>query len=241
MCECPRGGINLEREYDHVEALRLRVVVAARVGDELPADAGRSVDRRRVPIERVEVDGVVHVPRETADDVRARVVREHRRARARGAEDVHHVVHGLHDVAVADAQPLVRRLHGELVAAAGVALLVVIQALEARAELWVRLRLLRRRLKRAAPAAPRERAIDDAVEVGRLRLVLDGRELLAEPAVRRGVSSGRRAGAGEFDLARDAGVRRRGHRCARTDERHEQRDGGEMREESCLQESSLLP
>ena len=95
-----------------------------------PADARRAVDRRRVAVERVQVDGVVHVAREAADDVRGGVVGQHRVTRR--VEDVEDVVDGLDDVAVADAQPLVGRLDRELVPAARVALLVEVQALEAR-------------------------------------------------------------------------------------------------------------
>ena len=59
---------------DDEEALRRRIVQAARVGYELRPDSGRAVDRRRVAVERVQVHGVVHVPRETADDVGGGVV-----------------------------------------------------------------------------------------------------------------------------------------------------------------------
>src|SRR5207237_2324760 len=118
-----------------------------------------------------EVDGVVHVPRKAGDDVRARVVREERSARSGGAEHVHDVVDRLHDVAVADAQALIGRFKRELVAATRIALLVMVQALKARAELWVRLRLFRGRRDEAAFATARERAIDGPVEGLRAGLV----------------------------------------------------------------------
>ena len=66
----------LQREDDDEEALSRRVVVTARVGHELGADPGGPVDRRRVAVERVQVDGVVHVPRKASDDVGAGIVRK---------------------------------------------------------------------------------------------------------------------------------------------------------------------
>ena len=54
----------LEGEHRDEEALRRRVVQAARVGHELGPDARRPVDRGCVAEERVEVDRVVHVRRE---------------------------------------------------------------------------------------------------------------------------------------------------------------------------------
>ncbi len=138
--ERTRRRHDLEREHDEEEALRRRVVDARRVGDELAADAGRSVDRGRVAVERVQVDGVVHVARESADDIGRGVVRKLRLSR--GVEDVQDVVDGLDHVAVADAQRLVRRLDRELVAAARIALLVVVETLEPGVERRVRLRLL---------------------------------------------------------------------------------------------------
>jgi hypothetical protein len=56
---------------------------------------------------------MVHVPRKTGHDVRARVVGEHRLPGL--VVDVDHVVDGLEDVAVADAETLVGRLDRELV------------------------------------------------------------------------------------------------------------------------------
>src|SRR5512132_1282061 len=132
--------------------MRLGVEDARRVGYELATDPRRAVDRRRVAVERVQVDRVVHVPRKAAHDVGGGIVRKPRRS-GRGAVDVEDVVDGLHDVAVADAQALVGRLDGELVPATRVALLVVVQPFEAEVERRVRLRLLSARYGRAAAGA----------------------------------------------------------------------------------------
>jgi hypothetical protein len=84
---------------------------------------------------------MVHVAREAAHDVRGRVIRKKRLPSGR-AEDVEDVVDRFDDIAVADAHPLVGRLDRELVPAAGVALLVMVQARETEVQLRVGLGLL---------------------------------------------------------------------------------------------------
>src|SRR5262249_26227597 len=86
------------------------------------------------------------------------------------------------DIAVADAHALVGRLDGELVPAARVALLVVVQALEAGVERRVRLRLLSARDRRAA-TGPRGEADRPVVRVGPL-VVVTGREFILDDAAR---------------------------------------------------------
>src|SRR5262249_20933372 len=159
------GTINLrvERHGEDEEPLRLRVEDARRVAHGRAADLRRAVDRGRVAVERVQVDRVVNVPREAAHDVGGGVVRQQRRS-GRGAVDVEDVVDDLDDIAVADAHALVGRLDGELVPAARIALLVVVQALEAGVERRVRLRLLSARDRRAA-TGPRGEADRPALRV----------------------------------------------------------------------------
>ena len=160
--------VRLERQHHHEPAVSLHVVVAARVGDELGADPRRSVDRRRVAVERVEVYGVVHVPREAADDVGAGVVRQD--GLTGGVEHVEDVVHGLDDVAVANAHPLIGRLDRELVSAAGIALLVVVETLEAELEGGIGLRLQGAAHGGTLARVLRQAAIDDrpGIRVGAL-------------------------------------------------------------------------
>ena len=123
---------DFESQDDVEPASRRLVEVAAWVGDEGALHAGRPVDRRRIAVERVEVD-----------DADQRV--------ARGVVDPQDVIHGLHDVAVARTQALVGRLQGELIAAIRQPLAAVVQALEADAQLRIGLRPLaaRGRYRRA--------------------------------------------------------------------------------------------
>src|SRR5439155_7917485 len=100
-------------------------------------------------------------------------------------EDVHHIVDSLDNVAVADAHALVGRLDGELVSAARVALLVVVQPFEAALERGIRLRLLA--AARGSALARSTRKADRAVERIRTRvglLALAG-ELIAQALVAR--------------------------------------------------------
>ena len=71
------GDLRIQRQNDHEEPLRGRVVEAARVGYERSANAGRTIDRRRVAVERVQIDGVVHVPWKAGHDVGGGVVGQH--------------------------------------------------------------------------------------------------------------------------------------------------------------------
>ncbi len=113
---------------------------------------------------------MVHVGRETRHDVRGRVVRQQRRAGL--IEDVQDVVDGLHHVPIANAEPLVGRLDGELVPPARIALLVQVQALETRLERGVGLRPGDAGC-RYAPAAPmREADTARKLTVERLRTLI---------------------------------------------------------------------
>ena len=173
----------LERQHDDEEALRRCVVETGRIRDELAANAGRPVDRGRVAVERVQVDRVVHVPREPGHNVRRRVVRQH--GVAGGVVDVQDVIDGLDDVAVPCTHALVGRLDGELVPAARIALLVEVQALEAGVELRIRLRLLAGGGRDAyyGPAGG-QAPVDDvaAVRIGTVLVLLPG-ELVTTRAV----------------------------------------------------------
>src|SRR5207248_2534854 len=133
----------------------------------------------------VQVDRVVHVPWEAADDVRRGVVRKDRLSRA--VEDVEDVVDGLELEAVAGAEALVGRLDRELVAASRIPLLVEVQALEARCDGGVRLRLLAAVHGNAVPGARGETAVDDRPRIWPWTRVSTGfaRELDAETSVRR--------------------------------------------------------
>src|SRR4029077_20904883 len=105
------------------------------------ANTGRAIDRWGVPVERVEVNRMVDVPREAADDIGGGIVWKRRRSRRR-AKDIQHVIDGLDDVAVAHAEPLIGRLNRELIATARIALLIEVQAFKPHVECWVRLGLL---------------------------------------------------------------------------------------------------
>jgi hypothetical protein len=145
--------VRLEREDDDEEALRRRVVQAARIGDELGADAGGAVDRRRIAVERVQVDSVIDVSRMPGDDVGGSVVRKDRVPR--GVVDVENIVDGLEHKAVTGTQPLIGRFDGELVSATRIALLIMVQTFEAGVELRVRLGLLATGHRHTAPGALR--------------------------------------------------------------------------------------
>ena len=81
--------------------MRRRVVDAAWVRDELRAYACRAGDGRGVAIKRVEIDRMVHVPRQAADNIRSGVVREDRVPRY--IEDVEDIVDRFDDIAVTHA------------------------------------------------------------------------------------------------------------------------------------------
>ena len=102
---------HIEGEHGQEPPVGLRVVQAARVGQERTVHSRGPVDRRRIAEERVQRLGA-------GQHVTAGIVR---------GEDV---VDGLHDVAVAHAEPLVRRLEAELVPAARRARIVVADAVE---------------------------------------------------------------------------------------------------------------
>src|SRR6202008_3782361 len=104
--------------------------------------------------------------------------------------------------AVAYAQALVRRLDGELVPAARVALLVVVQAREAEVEHRVRLRLRSARHRRAATGGRGE--ADRPVVWVRPGGVVTGRELILGDPRARGREGARLRGTrpAEWDLPR---------------------------------------
>ena len=113
----------VERQDDEHEAPDHLVIDTTRVGDRqaaLPGIRAGAYDRGRIAVERVEVHDAGG--RRAIDEI--------------GAEDV---VDGLDDEAVAHAQPLVRRLDRELVAAIGEALVEEVEALEAQIQGRVRL------------------------------------------------------------------------------------------------------
>ena len=193
----------VQRQDDDVEPLRRGVVEAGRVGHELTTNAGCSVDRRRIAVEGVQIDRVVHVPREPADDVRRGVVGK-RGAAVRRVVDVQDVVDGLEHIAVAGAHALIRRLDGELVPSARIPLLVEVQPLEAHVEVRVRLRLLAGRGGHTdRSAAGRQAPVDDVPAVGIGRALLRGPgELVACAAVPRRELTGLRApGSGQRNKA----------------------------------------
>src|SRR5262249_28260246 len=108
-----------------------------------------------IAVERVQIDRMVHVASEAADDIRGGVVWEHRRPR-RGAGDGEDGIHSLNDEAVTNAQPLVRRPNGEMGSTPRIALLIVVEAFEAKVEHRVRLRFLATVDRGAAAGASRE-------------------------------------------------------------------------------------
>ena len=115
--EVAGGRVLVEREHDHVEAAGVAVEVAHRIGEERAADAGGPVDRRRVAEELV--------------------VRDHGTRRATGlGEDTEDRVHAFEHVVRPDAQRLVGRLAGELVAVVRQPVVAVVQPGERERELW---------------------------------------------------------------------------------------------------------
>ena len=210
LCE-PTSGPRVQGEHNDEEPLGRGVVQARRVGQELGSGAGRAVDRRRVSVERVQIDGVVHITREAGDDVRGGVVREHGLARL--VVDVQYIVDRLHDIPVTDAQRLVGWLQGELVPSPSVALLVEVQPFEACGEDRIGLRLLPTVHGDAVAVPAREAAVDDdtRVRTGPFRLVELASELCQGhiSGTRRGESAGGGRGrAGELHRHPGAGVRR---------------------------------
>ncbi|TMH18459.1 MAG: hypothetical protein E6H68_02205 [Betaproteobacteria bacterium] len=132
----------VERQDDMKPTLRVRVEQARWIGDRWPTRAGRAIDCRDVAVERVEVDysclGV-----------------------AGGVPDVQHVVDRLEHEAVADAEPLIRRLDRELIAAIGEPLLEEVETGEALDRLGIRFGLGIACGSRAAPLCARDAAVDD--------------------------------------------------------------------------------
>ena len=124
-------GERVEGQDDEEPALRGLVEVADRIGQRRPSYAGRAVDGGRVAEEPVQ--------RHAAVDVRnrrgVRIRRQH--GVATRVVDVHHVVHGLEHVPVADAERLIGRFDRELVLVVRVAILEEIQSLEAQVELGI--------------------------------------------------------------------------------------------------------
>src|SRR5260370_13371725 len=121
-CECTVGE-GVKRKHNLEPALGVRVIIATGVGHDRPSNAGRTVDGRRVSVERVEI-------------------RHPEQRVTGGVVDVQYVVDRFHHKAVASAQSLVRWLDGKLVAAIGKALLAEVETIETQVELRVRLRLL---------------------------------------------------------------------------------------------------
>ena len=70
-------GECIECQHHDEPALRLCVIQATGVSNKLPTHPCTAVDRRRISKERVQVHGMVHVARETTDDVCSGVVRQH--------------------------------------------------------------------------------------------------------------------------------------------------------------------
>src|SRR5579872_1299008 len=118
----------LESQHDQEEPLRLRIVQATRIGHELGANPCMTIDRRLITVEGVEIDGVVDVSRKAGHDVCGRIIGKQRLSGR--VVDIEDVVYCLDDEAIADAKPLIGRLHCELITTTGIALLIEIQSFE---------------------------------------------------------------------------------------------------------------
>ena len=140
--EVAGGRVRVERKHEVEEAAHLRVVVAGRVGHRR-AERRRAGarDRRRVAVEGVE-------RRDCGERVALPVV------------DADRVVHRLEHEAVADAQALVGRLHGEGVAAVGETGVAHGEAVEALAQRIAGGGALLAEHRLAAPEGARDRPVD---------------------------------------------------------------------------------
>src|SRR5215216_2054521 len=104
---------------------------------------------------------MVHIPWKACNDVGSRVVGQH--GLPGGIKNIHHIVDSFENITIPYAQGLIRRLKGELVPAAGVTLLIMIQTFEGTVERWVRFRFLDVGNRRAASMTTRKAAVDDAI------------------------------------------------------------------------------
>src|SRR5690349_5376308 len=129
------GWNHFERQDDDEETLCRRIIDAAGVGHKLGSYACRSIDRRSITIERVEVNRVVYIARKSANNVGCGIIRQNRLPGL--VKDIEHVIDGFNDIAVANTESLVRRLDRELVATARVTLLIVIESFKTRVELGI--------------------------------------------------------------------------------------------------------
>jgi len=117
-----RCRLHIESQHDVDESACGRIEETTRIGDERSTNTRGPIDRRRIPVERVEVD------------------RSGGR-RAVGTEHLNDVVDGLDDEPVTRAEALVGWLDGELVSAVGEPLVEEVETLEVHSQLRVRLGL----------------------------------------------------------------------------------------------------
>ena len=162
---------------------------------------------------------MIHVSREAADPVRGGVVRKD--GLTGRVEDVDDAIDSLDNIAIANAHALVRGLDRELVSTARIALLVVVQALEAKIEGRIRLGLLAAVHRDAFADALREAAVDNEWRnrsgAAILRVSLPGEfDLDAATIGRRKIAGLRRRRATEGDFAGVKSAALSGHRADRS-------------------------
>ena len=197
-----RRGRTIERQHDKEPPLRVSIVIARRIGDGRPERRRhcRAAHGGRIAIKRIEID-------DSAQRIPG------------GVLDAQDGVDGGEHVAVAHAKSLVRRLDRELVAAVRQALLTEIDAVEADAELRVRLRLFRACCRAAGADRPCDAAVGKPLAMAqRMKRVFVFAEALVEfgdlNCIRPGRQCAYAAGTGKGDLPRD-GLRlcRERHQC----------------------------
>ena len=118
-----RCADSIKRQHYMEPALRVHIEITARVGDRRTGSSCRAIERRRVTVERVEVDY-------TAQWMTRCLV------------DTQYRVHRFENEAVTNAQTLIRWLNRELVSVIGQALLPEIETIEAETAVGARFVLL---------------------------------------------------------------------------------------------------
>src|ERR1043165_7272504 len=106
---------------------------------------------------------MVHIPWEATHDVGSSVIWQHRLSRS--VENIQHIIHSLNYITVTNAKPLIGWLERELVSTTRIALLVVVQTLEAPVKCWVRFRFLATIYRSALAITMRKAAVNDVTTV----------------------------------------------------------------------------
>lgn len=100
------------------QRLRVRIEIAARVGQKRTARTCRAIDSRCISEERIEINNA---------DQRI----------AGSVEDSQDVIDRLHYKTVACAESLIRRFHTELISTVGQTLLAMIETIKAQVQNWI--------------------------------------------------------------------------------------------------------